>query len=424
MSYRSFVVFISVLMLLLGFSEAFSQGSVERARSGAGFPSFYLEYASFPSEDLSGFDVYLYVAVPYDRLQFIKSDGLYRAKYDVVVVIFDKHKRQVSASSLSRDIEVGSFRESNSPYSYDFTRLILSAPPGEHTMRVITKDLESGKSFRREGVLKLNSSVGKLVAISDVIMVDKSVEGPPEVSDVIFAGLKIPGKEIEEICAYFEVVSSADSSVYIESNIFDRQGEKVFSGSYRRRLHSGRLRECLSLGEEKLGLGRYFLRLVVMVNKHKDKVEKSFRIRSLGAISGSKLDLAIKQLKYATSRDTIREMLKAPAEERKRLFDEFWGKRDPTPDTPENELMEEYYNRISYANERFVSSSKEAGWETDMGSVYVIYGPPDDVYSQPWAVENQRPYQIWYYYKMGRKFVFVDPTGFGEYVLVSADSIG
>ena len=424
MSYRSFVLGTSIVILsVLVCSSSFSQEAPGRVRRGVGFPSFYLEYASFPSEDLSEFDVYLYVAIPYDKLQFIKSDGLYKAKYEVAVVIFDKRKRQISATSLSKGILVNTFGESNSSGSYDFTRVILSIPPGEHTMRVIAKDLESGKSFKKEQTLELKSLKGRSVAISDVIMVNGTVEGPPEVSDVIFTGLRIPGKEIREICAYFEVVSNADSSVHIESEVLDREGKKIFSGSYRRRLESGKLRECLSLGEERFGLGKYHLRIVAIADKSKDKIEKSFHIRSLGEISGNMLDMSIRQLEYATSRDTISKMLKAPSEEKRKLFHEFWKKRDPTPDTPENERMEEYYNRISYANERFLSSSGRGGWDTDMGSVYVIYGPPDDVYNQPFVGENQNPYQIWYYYRMGRKFVFVDLMGFGKYMLVSADFI-
>jgi GWxTD domain-containing protein len=345
-------------------------------------------------------------------------------RYDVAAVIFDGQKRQISATSLSRDVKVCTFSESNSPNSHDFARIMLKAPPGEYVLRVITQDPESEKSFRKEEIVKLKDLTGKSVAISGVVMVDKPVMGPPEVSDVIFTDLRIPGKGIKEICAYFEVISDVDSSVHIESEVFDREGKEVFSGSYRRRMESGRLRECLSLGEEKFSLGNYSLRVVAITDKGKDKVEKSFRIKSLGEISGSMLDLAIEQLKYATSRDTIGGMLKASPKERKKLFEEFWKRRDPTPDTPENEVMEEYYNRISYANERFVSSSGKGGWETDMGSVYVIYGPPADVYNQPFAEENQGPYQIWYYYRIGRKFVFVDFMGFGEYMLVSADPTG
>src|SRR5271169_4112282 len=42
-------------------------------------------------------------------------------------------------------------------------------------------------------------------------------------------------------------------------------------------------------------------------------------------------------------------------EEREQFIEAFWQRRDPTPDTVENEFKEEHYRRIAYANERFSS---------------------------------------------------------------------
>ena len=63
-------------------------------------------------------------------------------------------------------------------------------------------------------------------------------------------------------------------------------------------------------------------------------------------------------------------------EERDYFIEQFWLRRDPTPDTPENEFKEEHYRRIAYANENFASSVP--GWKTDRGRIYITYGPPDE----------------------------------------------
>src|SRR5262249_17916519 len=57
-------------------------------------------------------------------------------------------------------------------------------------------------------------------------------------------------------------------------------------------------------------------------------------------------------------------------EEREQFIEQFWLRRDPTPDTIENEFKEEHYERIAYANERF--SSGKPGWKTDRGRIYII----------------------------------------------------
>ena len=66
-------------------------------------------------------------------------------------------------------------------------------------------------------------------------------------------------------------------------------------------------------------------------------------------------------------------------EERDQFIEAFWQRRDPTPDTAENEYKEEHYRRIAYANEHFAAGM--AGWSTDRGRIYVMYGPPDEIES-------------------------------------------
>jgi GWxTD domain-containing protein len=64
-------------------------------------------------------------------------------------------------------------------------------------------------------------------------------------------------------------------------------------------------------------------------------------------------------------------------DEREEFIEQFWLRRDPTPDTEENEYKEEHYRRIAYANERFASGIP--GWKADRGRIYIVYGPPDEI---------------------------------------------
>jgi GWxTD domain-containing protein len=117
-------------------------------------------------------------------------------------------------------------------------------------------------------------------------------------------------------------------------------------------------------------------------------------------------------------------------EERDQFIEQFWLRRDPDPDTPENEYKEQYYERIQYANEHF--SSGIPGWKTDRGRIYIMFGKPDEIESHPaggpydrpsWEGGGQTstyPFEIWWYrYIEGIgsdiEIEFVDPTGSGEY---------
>ena len=76
-------------------------------------------------------------------------------------------------------------------------------------------------------------------------------------------------------------------------------------------------------------------------------------------------------------------------EERDNFIEAFWQRRDPTPDTEENEYKEEHYRRIAYANEHFAAGIP--GWKTDRGRIYIMYGPPDENDSHPSGGTYERP---------------------------------
>ena len=117
-------------------------------------------------------------------------------------------------------------------------------------------------------------------------------------------------------------------------------------------------------------------------------------------------------------------------EEREQFIEQFWLRRDPTPDTVDNEFKEEHYARIAYANERFASGIP--GWKTDRGRIYIIYGKADEIESHPSGGTIDRPieegggttstfpFEIWryrYIEGIGNEVLleFVDPTMSGEY---------
>jgi GWxTD domain-containing protein len=119
-------------------------------------------------------------------------------------------------------------------------------------------------------------------------------------------------------------------------------------------------------------------------------------------------------------------------EEREQFVEQFWLRRDPTPDSAENEFREEHYRRIAYANDRFASGIP--GWKTDRGRIYIMYGPADQVESHPSGGSYERPveegggqtstypFEVWryrYLEGLGTEVLieFVDPTLTGEYHL-------
>jgi len=117
-------------------------------------------------------------------------------------------------------------------------------------------------------------------------------------------------------------------------------------------------------------------------------------------------------------------------DEKQAFIEQFWLRRDPTPDTEENEFKEEHYRRIAWANDRFASGIP--GWKTDRGRIYIMYGPPDENDSHTSGGPGERsieegggsttffPYEIWRYRYLeccgpDVQIEFVDPSMTNEY---------
>ena len=117
-------------------------------------------------------------------------------------------------------------------------------------------------------------------------------------------------------------------------------------------------------------------------------------------------------------------------EERDAFIEQFWLRRNPNPDSPENEYREEHYRRIAYANEHFAAG--RPGWKTDRGHIYIAYGKPDNIESHPSGGQYQRPidegggntttfpFEVWnYHYLEGIgenvDIEFVDTCQCGDY---------
>ena len=118
------------------------------------------------------------------------------------------------------------------------------------------------------------------------------------------------------------------------------------------------------------------------------------------------------------------------AEEREQFIEQFWLRRDPTPDSVENEYKEEVYRRIAYANQYFGSGF--AGWRSDRGRIYITFGPPDEreenvgggMYQRPMdeggGFTQTYPFERWRYRYLedigtNIEIEFVDKTLTGEF---------
>jgi len=120
-------------------------------------------------------------------------------------------------------------------------------------------------------------------------------------------------------------------------------------------------------------------------------------------------------VRYIITKQERKIFTNLPFSEREAFIEEFWTKRDPEPDTEDNEFKEEYFSRIEEANHLFVDGGGP-GWLQDRGRVYILLGPPEQRVTYPRGYTFYgKPIEIWYYGFF--PIVFIDNSWSGNYRL-------
>jgi GWxTD domain-containing protein len=125
------------------------------------------------------------------------------------------------------------------------------------------------------------------------------------------------------------------------------------------------------------------------------------------------IDEVVGVMRYILPYSEYRMLKKKSDSDRWEALHIYWKEQDPSPETPENELLQELNERVKFSNKNF--SILMHGWRTDRGRIYIIYGEPqlvDDSYQDNMGYH----YQKWVY-SNGKEFIFIDRTMSGDYTL-------
>ncbi len=389
-----------------------------KSKSYLGEPKYYIDFLNFKGKEKDKTRLDVFVQVPYKVIQFVKSENEFIANYNVTISVFDEDKNTLFVEkSWTEKLKSQKFELTISKDNYNLSLRSFELLPGKYLIRSIVEDQDSRNEYKSENLVTVKD-FSKLPAVSDIMLISKEtvVDGEtkilPNVSRNVLA-------QNEGLPFFFEVYSDSSGSYKIEYALKDKK-DIIFDSTMTKRLDSTHTQIFAKIKNKDLSLGGY--ELVVSIENNDGKIlaitSKAFLSRWIGIPSSVRdLDKAIAQLIYIASSSEISDMEDAKTKEEKiKLYLDFWKKKDPTPNTEENEVRDEYYRRVAYANENF--SHYIEGWKSDRGMVFIILGPPNNVDRHPFEYDS-KPYEVWEYYNLSKDFVFVDETGFGDYRLVT-----
>jgi len=222
--------------------------------------------------------------------------------------------------------------------------------------------------------------------------------------------------------AYFELYGTGRDSITVEYSLALANGQKA--GRRRYVVPGGVSAQCLQLNELITQPGEYLLSVQATAGAVRVKNERSFFVhwgRMPMQTQDGLADRELEQLALIARGHDLEKIRAASGSERQRLLAEFWQQRDPTPDTKVNELREEFFRRIDFADKNFsVAGLGLVGWKSDRGRVLVRNGTPDEI--ERHATEPGMPaVEIWQYRRLNKRFIFTDRQGSGDFRLVKVE---
>jgi len=365
----------------------------------------------------------VYVAVPYQSIQFQQHDGRFVAAYNARISIRDLLGRTITDTTIRRSVIEESYQVSQgSTGKADNIPVRFLLSPGSYRYEVMIEDQFSHREFTRTDTISVRD-LSLTPALSSLMYVSQIEERSGRYAITPFIGSGIWDNSLH-LFVFFEVyletvpadvaigwkITSADDKILVgglgaPTEISQRTSQHFFPITAVRFPASGRYTMHVMLHPVSGGVADTSVILA--------QASRPYIIpRTLSSSVLSDLTKAIKQLAYVATQADMDNILAGTTEgEREYRFDQFWKTLDPTPNTVINEAFDEYYGRIATANRLFKTYAD--GWITDMGRVYIIYGEPTNK-ERARSVNGLTEYERWTY--PDHTFMFED-SGFGEWRL-------
>lgn len=389
-------------------------------------PKFAFSVINSPSEDGTKSEGSITASLRYDDLVFIKTDSGYLAHYQISLNIFSDEKlTHLSYSKIfEKHLLVKDYSQTNSTTLFDKTKDNITLSPRVYFIVVKLYDFNTGYSSERIIKHAFKDYSKERIAISDIKLFYLSDSSSTNKSTFYLQdNVAIVKNRYRTLYSEFAIVSR-DTATPVTLTITATSNEAPTkldtTVTFRQAVLVHVYKFGLNLSE--LAPGGYTLKISAMLRGSESTSETSFFIeRGRIPTVPAELNQAIGPLRYIATNAEIDSLMTGTFPDRQKKFLEFWIDRAHGDTTLGDAMRNEFYKRVDFVNERF-RYSITPGWETDRGRIYIIYGPPDQIDNNNQSF-NSPPYQIWYYYSLKLRFVFLDEFRVGDYRLVEMSGI-
>ena len=356
------------------------------------------------------------VSVPYPELNWQRAgEGFSAGAAFVVELVPDKGPRRLYGDSWEKRVLVPDYASTTSHRNQLVESREFEVPPGRYDVRVSVRDVRALEQSEVRDRLEVRDLSAVPVGFADLEL---------GVVDSTGSFVPFPSREFgynSGAIAVRAVLLDRRSGSWPRPyryrwRVVDEAGSAQAQGDTN--VTAQRFTEPIVLrpphGE--LFIGDYTFELEMREGKTAWRTSRTFSVEESGPPRGREFDQILEALAYIADPSEVDAMRGKPPEQQATMWDTFWRRRDPTPDTPRNEFQIEFFRRMRYAEQHFLGFGP--GWRSDMGRTYIRYGPADQI-EQRQATSGQPGLEIWYYNQPYRRLVFADREGFGRYTLLN-----
>lgn len=403
-------------------NSLYAQVEFDRARESF-LPSFYVDAISRRAENGDN-KFTLYSKIPFDEIQFLKSEeGGFKAVYEMSITIFDDNDFQVDGTIFERMVTVSKYEQTNATDKYDVVQRSFNLKPGKYKFFVQLEDLDTHKIGILKEEIELPDYSNENLSISSILYSEKvKVDSTGTLVPQPLVG--VPRTKTGNLYGFFTIYAEDKGNFKVEVIVRNMRNKTLYKDKRKIKRTGSATPIAIAIPDAKLSLGTYNFQVKVKQGDHSASLQNEFKIFWQGLpLTSVDLKSAINQMDLIANHKDLKTIKDAPQSQQREFFKLFWKQYDPTPGTDKNELMTEYYRRIQYANDNF--RGLREGWKTDMGTVYILLGAPEEVVREmspqymtsSFSSRPVKALQIWKYHSLNRYFIFVDENGFGDYRL-------
>jgi len=377
----------------------------------------------------------------------------FKRRGEILIELIDS--TDVSRAREINRIEVGSERSGLNSNTNDWYLGMASfnVPPGPYKLIVEIDDLESERKFldrntivraRMFGSVPLETSTPLLVEWDDSMSTSETLI-PQNFGGNLPFGKKsalyleiissLPSDTPVRLGYTFETVAGThetsevllkDTAAHVQpipgATLLQKKQKNTIAYSIEPLRAKNVAGILIPFHSEKLPLRAFELNLTVKQGSQQTSVKKTIRmVWPEMPFSLRNVEFALDALRYITTKQQLDSLKLGSFNTQRDNLEAFWKAKDPTPETSYNELMVQYFQRVDHAMKEFGLLREPDGSKSDRGRIYILYGQPTRVDRTLSATAGFQ--EIWLYENLNKRFVFLDESKSGNYVLVSTQSL-